>query len=92
MTERDIIDVRPAAAPAKAIIAEVAARHGLRPEDLKGRAVGREIAWPRQEAMAVLRVRTRLSTTQIGALLGGRDHSTVIHGIRVHERRRTVQP
>lgn len=38
----------------------------------------------RQELMVVLYAQTTLSLPQIGALLGGRDHTTILHGIRKH--------
>ena len=49
--------------------------------ELRGRARGKEIVAPRQVAMFVLREETGASLVEIGALLGGRDHSTVMHGI-----------
>ncbi|MBQ7564579.1 MAG: chromosomal replication initiator protein DnaA [Lachnospiraceae bacterium] len=41
-----------------------------------------DIAKPRQIAMYLCKNMTSLSQIAIGALLGGRDHSTVIHGIK----------
>ncbi len=38
------------------------------------------IAFPRQICMYLCKELTDLSTTEIGVMLGGRDHSTVIHG------------
>lgn len=69
------------------IIAEVAERHKLTPADLRGPCRRRAISWPRQEAMWELQQRTRLSTPQIGDLLGGRDHTTVLHGLKRHKER-----
>lgn len=48
--------------------------------------------WPplvraRQEFMWRARTETIQSFPQIGAFLGGRHHTTVIHGVRAHERR-----
>jgi len=40
----------------------------------------REISWPRQVAMYLMREETTASLLQIGAALGGRDHSTIKHG------------
>lgn len=75
------------------IIAEVALKHGIRSGDIKGPSRERWAAWPRQEAMWRLRqVRMadgshRWSTIQIGQMLGGRDHTSVIHGLRAFEGR-----
>jgi len=54
-------------------------------ERLKGKQRDREIAWPRQVAMYVMREETNASLFQIGNSLGGRDHTTIIHGCeKVH--------
>ena len=45
----------------------------------------RIIARKRFHAMAILRARG-WSTPRIGEVLGGRDHTTVVHGLRMHER------
>lgn len=41
----------------------------------------------RQEAMWLLKEKCGLSLPQIGRILGGRDHTTILHGIRRHVRR-----
>ncbi len=62
-------------------IMEKVARHfGLETEALTGRSRKRDIARPRQIAMYLIREETDASLPQIGTLLGGRDHSTVIYG------------
>lgn len=66
---------------------EVAHRHGLTLEDLKGPSRRQEISQPRQEAMALICAERRWSLPQIGRFFGGRDHTTVLHGARAHERR-----
>ncbi len=49
-------------------------------ELLKGKQRDREIVWPRQVAMYVMREQTNASLFQIGTALGGRDHTTILHG------------
>jgi chromosomal replication initiator protein len=49
-------------------------------ELLKGKQRDREIVWPRQVAMYVMREQTNASLFQIGNALGGRDHTTIMHG------------
>jgi len=44
------------------------------------------LSFARQVAMFLLRERTALSLSEIGELLGGRDHTTILHGIRKVER------
>jgi chromosomal replication initiator protein len=48
--------------------------------DLQGKARDKRVVVPRQVAMYLLRETTPLSLNEIGALLGGRDHTTVLHG------------
>lgn len=49
-------------------------------EHLRGKQRDREIVWPRQVAMYLMREETDASLLQIGAELGGRDHTTIMHG------------
>ncbi len=48
-------------------------------EALKGQKRDRAIVTPRQIAMYLMRAETDVSLLRIGAELGGRDHSTVLH-------------
>ncbi len=59
----------------------VAEHFQLTPADLCGRKRTKEVAGARQIAMYFLREEHGLSLPAIGALLGGRDHSTVRYGI-----------
>ena len=45
------------------------------------------IAHPRQEAMWRMRQAGKWSLPQIGRFLGGRDHTTVLAGVRAHQAR-----
>jgi len=54
--------------------------YGVSPADLRGKQRDKRIVGPRQLAMFLLRDDARLSTPEIGRLLGGRDHTTVMHG------------
>src|SRR3989344_5393194 len=49
--------------------------------DLKGERRTRSIAAPRQILMYLLRKELRMSFQDIGLFLGGRDHTTIIHGV-----------
>lgn len=68
-------------------IAETASRHGLTVSDVTSARRTRRYAWPRQEAMTVVRDRFGLSYPEIGILFGGRDHKTVVKGVRRHRSR-----
>jgi chromosomal replication initiator protein len=50
--------------------------------DLLSSTRERGIAWPRQLVMLLAREHTTASTPQIAKALGGRDHTTIIYGIR----------
>lgn len=62
------------------ILSEVARYFGIEESDLRGPGRSQAIARPRQIAMYLIREETGESLPQIGALLGGRDHTTVLHG------------
>ncbi len=47
---------------------------------LRGKQRDRDIVWPRQVAMYLMREETSASLLQIGTALGGRDHTTILHG------------
>ncbi|PIP61096.1 chromosomal replication initiator protein DnaA [Candidatus Roizmanbacteria bacterium CG22_combo_CG10-13_8_21_14_all_38_20] len=49
--------------------------------DLKGERRTRSIAAPRQILMYLLRKELKMSFQDIGLFLGGRDHTTIIHGV-----------
>lgn len=54
----------------------------IRVSDLKGKRRNRQIARPRQIAMALSKELTSLSLPDIGEAFGGRDHTTIIHGCK----------
>ena len=61
------------------VVNAVASAFGVTPAQLTGRDRSREIAWPRQVAMYLLREFGNVSLPQIGSALGGRDHTTVMY-------------
>jgi chromosomal replication initiator protein len=62
------------------ILSVVAQHYGVSEEDLIGRSRRRAISIPRQMCMYLVREEIGTSLPQIGEFLGGRDHTTVIHG------------
>ncbi|MBG6084701.1 chromosomal replication initiator protein DnaA [Zhihengliuella flava] len=66
----------------QAIIAQTAEYFGLSIEELNSKSRTRTLVTARQIAMYLLRELTDLSLPKIGAELGGRDHTTVIHADR----------
>ena len=62
------------------IIERVASYYEFNVATLEGRRRTKKIAQARQVAMYLLIYELEMSPTQVGRLLGGRDHATVIHG------------
>ncbi|MDM8352882.1 helix-turn-helix domain-containing protein [Brevundimonas diminuta] len=61
----------------------VAERHGLTFQQMIGQQRVTSVARPRQIAMYVMReVCPHLSLPTIGRILGGRDHTTILHGVQ----------
>jgi len=59
--------------------------YGVTETQLKSRVRTRAIAEPRHELMRRLRNEHGWMFKEIGFLLGGRDHTTIIHGVRAAE-------
>ena len=62
------------------IFEQVAMFYALSVRDLMAKNRTKKVSLARQVAMYLLIYELELSPTQVGRLLGGRDHSTVIHG------------
>ena len=62
------------------ILNVVSEHYGVDIRTLQGRGRSRNIVIPRHVAMYLLREETDCSLIDIGNLLGGRDHTTVMHG------------
>ncbi|NIV36598.1 MAG: chromosomal replication initiator protein DnaA, partial [Anaerolineae bacterium] len=61
-------------------VKEVADHFSLSEKELTGRSRARAVSVPRQLAMFIIREETDASLPQIGQILGGRDHTTILHG------------
>ncbi len=69
------------------LIIEIVAEHFQKtPDQLLSKSRSSDIARPRQIAMYLCKQMTQTSLTDIGRILGGRDHSTIIHGIEKIEK------
>ena len=64
----------------------VAAHFALKQEDLLSARRARSVARPRQVAMYLAKSLTTRSYPDIGRRFGGRDHTTVLHAVRVIEK------
>lgn len=66
---------------AEAIIDAVCAKYQINKRAMVGKARARLIARPRQILMYLLRTELHLSLEEVGRLIGGRDHTTVMHAV-----------
>jgi chromosomal replication initiator protein len=74
------------------IIRVVSEYFSLTPTDLRSKKKSQNIVHPRHLAMYIIRDMTELSTTDIGQVLGGRDHTTVMNAIDKIEKRILSDP
>ena len=64
------------------IIETVAEHYHISPQDIISSKRSSNISYPRQIAMYLCKYMIDTSMTDIGIYMGGRDHSTVIHGVK----------
>ena len=79
---RDLLDAHQRQVNIQNIQKTVAAYFKMRVSDLHSRKRSRQIARPRQMAMALAKELTSMSLPEIGDAFGGRDHTTVLHAQR----------
>jgi chromosomal replication initiator protein len=72
----------PRAMHAELVLQVVARLSGTTVEALVSSRRWRSVALPRHVAMWLLRARTMMSFPEIGSVVGGRDHTTVISAVR----------
>ena len=73
----------------ESILRCVAERFNLQPAQLKVKSNTRQIAYPRQIAMYLVKELTHASLPEIGRYFGGKHHTTVLHSIqKIEELRR----
>ena len=68
----------------------VAEHYNIRLADLIGPRRTRNVARPRQVAMYLAKALTQRSLPEIGRDFGGRDHTTILHGVRRIEELRAI--
>ncbi len=66
----------------ESIIEAACTFYGVKQAELQGKRRNRSIAFPRQVCMFLARKHTRYSLHEVGGYFGGRDHTTVLHGVR----------
>ena len=73
------------------VMEEISSLTGVSVDEMRGRDRTRFVAHVRHWAMTEVRHRTSLSFPEIGALFD-RDHTTVVQGVRAHEKRTSINP
>jgi len=68
------------------VLESVSKFFGVAKEALLGRKRSKDLVYPRQITMYLLRNEANMTYPQIGRFLGGKDHTTVIHGFNVINR------
>jgi len=63
------------------IINNICAFYNIRPSQIKSAKRDASLVKPRQVAMYLLKKQLGLTFSQIGDILGGRDHTTIMHGV-----------
>jgi chromosomal replication initiator protein len=69
------------------LIAETAEKHNIPTKALTGHNRRKGVIWPRFEIMWRARNELNAPLALIGHVLGGRDHTTIMHGIKRYENR-----
>ena len=80
---KDILhDEQPPVITVEKIIAEVARTYNISPDDIRSSKQDATTSKCRQISMYVIKETTGLSSAQIGEEFGGKDHSTVLYGVK----------
>ncbi|HQV93016.1 MAG TPA: chromosomal replication initiator protein DnaA [Anaerolineales bacterium] len=84
LVEMALVDLMPQKKniPPNKILEAVAEMEGVHVDDLLGQKRSAKIAIPRQLAMYILRQYIEISLPQVGEILGGRDHTTVMYATK----------
>lgn len=69
------------------IIKECCEKYEISIQELRSKRRKKKLVHARQEVMYWLYAETSLTLPMIGKRLGGRDHTTVLHGLRQHAKR-----
>ena len=70
------------------ILRAVADKFNMQPQQLKQKSNTRQIAYPRQIAMYLMKDLTQASLPEIGRVFGGKHHTTVLHSVQKIEKLR----
>jgi chromosomal replication initiator protein len=77
---RNMVSEKKRSVTSELIIREVNRYFRIPIEELLGKKRNKEIVLPRQITMYLLRTEANISYPEIGRIMGGKDHSTIMHG------------
>ena len=69
---------------------QVASYYGIKTTTIKSPKRDRPVARPRQVIMYLCKTELGLTLADIGGLLGGRDHTTIMHGVETITRELSI--
>jgi len=72
----------------ESVLRAVAEKFSMQPQQLKQKSNTRQITYPRQIAMYLMKDLTQASLPEIGRVFGGKHHTTVLHSVQKIERLR----
>lgn len=78
---KGIVEEKKALRSPESVIDAICSHYSIARRALLGKGRARLVARPRQMLMYLLRIEYNLALEEVGRLAGGRDHSTVIHGV-----------
>ena len=76
----------------ESVLRAVAEHFQLQPAQLKQKSNTRQIAYPRQIAMYLIKDLTQSSLPEIGRMFGGKHHTTVLHSVHKIDKLRQKDP
>lgn len=89
---KDLLQQPTGSISSKKILRVVATYFNLEESDLLGSKRIKELVYPRQLIMYFLRDKLRQSFPQIGEILGGKDHTTIMYGVTKIENQKKKDP
>lgn len=83
----EVVEVLKPPLSAHAVLRRVSNDTGVTVAEMQSHSRAKRISRARQKAMYEIREECKWSYPRIAKLLGGRDHTTVIHGVKAHAAR-----
>ena len=79
--DKNEVEAKKVAVKPEDVIVSVGKHFDVNKRDLLGRSRAQKFARPRQVLMYFLRIEQKLALDEVGSLIGGRDHTTIMHGV-----------